>query len=251
MCILRRGALVQGLLLAVGVASADAGSNLLTNAGFEAALEPAWEKRTPDDAQRKTFREESTGRSGAAAVLENLAHVNTRLRQGQDRSIVVAPGSLVELSAWVKSGLDAAGEAALQLYCMDGKGEILSQPSSALRRGACDWTRCRVRTQVPDRTAYVMAYLQIRDGVGKVWFDDAELSVKRLPQKEEPLPEIALLTDLPETNAVIQRARALFGSGLKRAEPEPAALRGSTGALALYEGTVPPALGPADRKSVV
>lgn len=232
-------------LLAAGVAPAADGTNLLKNAGFESALEPAWERRTPDDAQRKTFRAEAGGRSGGAAVLENLAPAYTRLRQGQDRSIAVAPGSLLELSAWVRSELDTNGAAMVQIYCLGDKGEILAQPISAPIRGACDWTRRRVRTQVPDGTAYVMAYLQIRDGAGKVWFDDAELAVKRPPQKQEPRPAIALLTDLPETNAVLLRARTLFGDGLKRAAPEPAALQGSAGALALYEGSVPPALGPA------
>jgi len=231
--------------IAAGVATAGAGENLLVNAGFEKPLEPAWEKRTPDDAQRKLYRADGAGRSGAAAVLENVVPAYTRLRQGKDRSLVVAPGSLIELAAWAKSELDTNGVAMLQIYCLGGKGEILSQPTSAPVCGAFDWTRSRVRALVPEGTAYVMAYLQIRDGVGKVWFDDVELVVKRPPLARVPVPRIALLTDLPDTNAVIRRVRVLFEDGLTRVEPgRPAALRGASGALALYEGAVPASVWP-------
>ena len=234
------------VLIAASVAAAGSGENLLKNAGFEKALEPAWEKRTPDDAQRKLFRADGAGRSGAAAVLENVVPAYTRLRQGHDRSMVVEPGSLIELSAWIKSEQDPKGEAMLQIYCLDSKGEILSQPTSAPVCGASDWTRGRVVTRVPEGTSYVMAYVQIREGVGQVWFDDVELVVKRQPEPRVPVPRIALLTDLPDTNAVIRRARTLFEDGLRRADPvQFTALREAAGALVLYEGTVPASVWPA------
>lgn len=108
--------------------------NLLKNSGFEEPLEPAWEKRTPDDAGRTLYRGESAGRTGAAAVLENTRPAQTRLRQGNDRSIVIEPGSLVELSAWIKSDQSAEGDATLQIYCMDEGGR---NPRPAHLGAAC------------------------------------------------------------------------------------------------------------------
>ena len=226
-------------LLAVGTAFA-AGENLLVNPGFEQDLEPAWEKRTPDSAQRKLYRAEGAGRSGAAVVLENVEPTQTRLRQGHDRSIVICPGSLVELSAWVKSEQDEEGVSMLQIYCMDEQGKIVSQPTSRPVPGPFDWLRHRLRTVIPERTAYVMAYLQIRDGAGRVWFDDVELVVRREPVPRAPAPRIALLTDLDDDHATIREARILFDDGLTRVEGDMAAgLRKSVAALVLYTGDVP------------
>ena len=80
-----------------------AADNLLSNSAFEAPLEPYWEKRTPDDATRKLYRLPEAGRNGSASVvLENVQSSYTRLRQGHDRSITVQPGSLLQLSAWIR-----------------------------------------------------------------------------------------------------------------------------------------------------
>lgn len=226
-----------------GLASVAFADNLLRNPGFEEALEPVWEKRTPEDASRKLYRVGEGGRSGAGAVLENVAPAYTRLRQGHDRSISVEAGSLVELAAWVRSELDTNAVTTLQIYCMDGKDEILSQPTSRPVFGACDWTRVSLRTQIPDRTTYVMVYLQTRGGAGRVVFDDVALAVKRAPVPRAPLPRIALFTDLPATNVVIQRARVLFEEGLVLSTAEPAAaLTDAAGALVLYQGNLPAAL---------
>ncbi|MEN6498704.1 MAG: hypothetical protein ABFD16_30735, partial [Thermoguttaceae bacterium] len=101
--------LVVSVVIAALVGTARA-ENLLKNPGFEESLAPAWEKRTPDSADRKISRQESAGRSGTSAVvLENLRSTHTRLRQGQDRSIAIEPGSFVELSAWTKSELSDEG----------------------------------------------------------------------------------------------------------------------------------------------
>lgn len=114
--------------------------------GFEEALEPVWQKRTPEDAARKLYRVGEGGRSGAGAVLENAVPAYTRLRQGHDRSISVEAGSLVELAAWIRSELDTNAVTTLQLYCMDTEDGILSQPTSRPIFGACDWTQVRLRT---------------------------------------------------------------------------------------------------------
>ena len=229
------------LLIWAGAGMTFASENLLVNPGFEQDLEPAWEKRTPDDVTRKLYRAETGGRTGGAAVLENIQPDYTRLRQGHDRSISVEPGSLLELSAWIKSEQDDRGVAMLQIYCMDDEDKILAQPTMSTARGKFDWTRYRVQLSVPERTAYVMAYLQIRDGVGRVWFDDVELAVRRGPLPRVPAPTIALLTDLPDDHATIQEAHVLF-EGLTQTELDrPVALREAAGALVLVEGDVPAA----------
>lgn len=230
---------IFGVMALYGAAFASA-TNLLVNGGFENELAPAWEKRTPEDAARRIFRAAGEGRSGAAAVLENLEPTFTRLRQGHDRSIKIEPGQRIELSAWIKTDMEAAGEAMLQFYCLDAKGGILAQPQSRRVTGPADWTFCRMRTTVPEGTAYVMPYLQTRGGVGKVWFDDVSLTLLPPPAPLPPEPRVVLFSDLPEEHAVIKNARTLFGAGLVKAGDDPAsALADAEGALALYEG-VPP-----------
>ena len=247
MALLDRGAVCVSVLSLAVAAVAQTGVNLLANGGFEEALEPAWEKRTPDDALRKLYRAEGEGRTGAAAVLENLSPAYTRLRQGHERNIAVAPGSLIELSAWVKSEQGPEGVAMLQLFCIGQTLETLSQPTSVPAPGPFGWTRHSVRAVVPAGTSYVMAYLQIDKGTGRVWFDDVELAVRRPPPAPPPpAPRIALLTDLPDDHAVLRRARVLFEDGLARVEPgAPGALDGAAGALALYTGGVSAAVWPA------
>ncbi len=236
--------LPMAMLLAAGsVPAARAAENLLANPGFEEALEPGWDKRTPEDATRRIRREENAGRTGAAALLENIEPVYTRLRQGHDRSLAVAPGSLVELSAWIRSEQDADGVAMLQLYCMDEAGGIRAQPVSPTVRGACDWTRQRLLAMVPEHTAYLMVYVQTRGGKGRVWFDDVELVVRREPLPRPPAPRIALLTDLPEDDTTLAEARVLFADGLERIEPPTTALAGDfAGALVLFRDAPPPPL---------
>jgi len=226
-------------LLLLALASTARADNLLKNPRFEEALAPAWEKRTPEDATRKLFREDVAGREGSAAVvLENLQPTSTRLRQGHDQSIVVQPGSLLELSAWVKSELNDDGETTLQIYCMDAKQQILAQPTSVPAQGRFDWTRRRVLVQVPKGTAYVMAYLQIGKGVGRVLFDDVELAVRRQPRPEPPAPKVGLLTDLADDHPTMGELRVLFEDGLVRLPPEEP-LDACQAVLMLFEGGVP------------
>ena len=231
------------LLLAVTAISASAADNLLKNASFEDPLSPAWHKRTPEDKTRKLYRQEGTGRSGAAAVLENIDPAYTRLRQGHDRSINIVAGSMIELSSWIKSEQNTNGVVTLQIYCMDKNGDILSQPTSRQALGTFDWARHRVLTIVPEKTDYIMAYLQTKGGVGRVLFDDVALVIKRPPIQRPPAPKIALLTDLTEDHPVLQRARILFEDGLFSVKSGYGEELGkASGALALYQGDVPDAV---------
>ena len=133
--------------------------------------------------------------------------------------------------------------AMLQIYCLDDKGGIRAQPNSMRTPGAFNWTLHWVFAIVPQKTAYIMAYLQTRDGVGRVLFDDVELVVKRPPVQRPPAPRIALLTDLPADHAVIKRVRTLFEDGLTRVESDHnEELKKAVGALVLYDGELPPLL---------
>jgi len=227
------------VVLTGGMVLAEEGKNLLANGGFEEELAPAWEKRTPDDASRKICRVAGEGRSGAAVVLENRQPVHTRLRQGHDRAIKIQPGSRMALTAWVKSDMEADGVTSLQLYCMNEKGGIVSQPTAVGPGGAFDWTRCRLCAVVPEGTAYVMAYLQIDRGVGKAWFDDVSLIIRQPPEPLPPEPVVVLFSDLPDDHAVVKNAGILYGAGLVKATGDPAAaLANANGALALYDGAM-------------
>lgn len=227
---------VVGVLL---VSPCVAAENLLNNPSFESPLTPVWEKRTPEDATRTLRRVEDAGRDGsAAAVLENLQSSYTRLRQGADRSIEIEPGSLVELSAWVRSEMTDDAQITLQIYCMDAEDGILAQPRSPALSGTLDWTRASVWTVVPKGTTYTMAYLQVQEGAGKVTFDDVELVVRQEPLPEPPAPKVVLLSDLSDESRCLANLKTLFEDGLVEAKPEDAAeaLVGARGLLVLYEG---------------
>lgn len=203
-------------------ARGDARSPSLCNPGFEDESLSAWQQRTPQDASRTFSRSKEAVHSGQwSMMLENLKPAFTRLRQGHDRSIAIAPGSLVELSAWVKTELDEQGGATVQLYCMGDadKESILAQPQSTALRGHKDWTRARLLVEVPAATRYVMAYLQIDKGAGKAFFDDVQLRVLRAPRAKEPWPRIGLLTDLPQDDPCRQNVAILLGDGLVLLKP--------------------------------
>ncbi len=219
--------LAMAAVMFLGWSALAAGSDktgpTLRNPGFEEESSPAWEQRTPQDASRKFFRTKTASHSGDwSMALENLTPVFTRLRQGQDHSITLPPGSLVELAAWIKTELSDEGEATLQLYCMgqDDKERILAQPRSSAIRGNKDWTRVRVLTEVPLGTRYVMAYLQVAQGTGKAFFDDVQLRVVRPPRTPQPPPpRIGLLTDLPTEDACRKNVAILLGDGLVPLNP--------------------------------
>ena len=234
---------VATLLQCAMAAWGAAADNLLRNPGFEQALAPAWAKRTPEDAHRKLYRTSDIAHSDKwSVVLENVSPTFTRLRQGHDRSIVIEPGNLIELAAWVKSELSSDGTAMLQLYCMNEKGAIRAQPTSRQIRGPGDWMRMRVRSRVPDGTAYCMAYLQIRGGVGKVFFDDVALRIVRPPEPRKQRPRIGVLSDLADDDPCLANLRLLLGDGLTQLRDATAAsqLRECAGALVLVRSQAMP-----------
>lgn len=198
--------------------------NLLKDPGFEEGLAPAWEKRTPDDDKRKLDVATDISHSGkSSAVLENMVKEYTRLRQGSDHSIAIPTGSLVELSAWVKSDLSDGGIAMVQLYCMGEKDTITGQFAARTIKGRSDWIRTRCLAVIPAATTYCMAYLEIKDGIGKAFFDDVALQVLRGPRPTKPAPRVGLVTDLSDDDLCLQNLKILFEDGLTRISPETAA----------------------------
>ncbi|MEW6357263.1 MAG: M14 family zinc carboxypeptidase [Planctomycetota bacterium] len=203
------------LLLCVLGACVSAAENLAKNPGFEDSLEPAWHKRTPDDAKRKICITSDAVHSGkCSVVLENIEKEYTRLRQGQDKSIAVAPGSLVELTVWVKSDLNDEGRVIVQLYCMGDGDKIMGSFTAKPIIGKFDWTELRCLAQIPDGTTYVMPYLEIKDAVGKAYFDDVALHVLRGPRPRTPVPRVAVITDLPDDDPCYVNLKVLLGDGL-------------------------------------
>lgn len=218
--------------------------NSLKNPSFEQDLAQGWEKRTPDDADRKLLRVEGQGRSGSAClVLENTKPTATRLRQGADGTLRLPAGALIEFSAWVQNEMQPPGVASLQFYCMDSKGKILAQPSARAkdlpqpppshvgrpsgtelptgsRTGSKsstvdrsdEWTQVRLMVRVPEGTEHCMAYLQIQGAVGKARFDDACVRILRQPHTEPPLAKVGLLTDLADDDPCHRNVRILLAS---------------------------------------
>ena len=194
--------------------------NLVRNPGFEEAMEPAWHKRTPEDAKRRLVRV-SPGRTGDhCLLLENVEDAYTRMRQGADRAITIVPGSLVKLSVWVKSELPEGGRAIVQLYSIGEEGKITGQPTAKPISAPCDWTYVELLAQIPERTRYCMPYLQIKDGVGKVFFDDVVLRVVREPRARTPQVKVAVFSDLSEEDPCLTNLKSLFGDGFVPATPE-------------------------------
>lgn len=203
------------LAFLVGSGCLAQAENLVRNAGFEEVLAPAWHKRTPEDAKRRIHRTSDQARSGeSCVVLENLETAYTRLRQGADQSIHIAPGSLVELSAWVKSELSADGRIIVQLFCMGAGDAILGSPAVRPKAERDGWHQFHGFIRIPDGMVYCMPYLQIRDGVGKVYFDDVHLRVTRPPPAPPARPRVALLSDLAEDDSTLREMQTLLGNGL-------------------------------------
>ena len=203
------------LLLCAFAALAFGGGNLVKNPGFEDPLEPAWHKRTPEDAKRKLYITSDVTHSGrCSVVLENIEKEYTRLRQGNDKSIAIAPGSLAELTVWAKSDLNDEGRVIVHLYCMGEGNKITGTAGAKQIIGKSDWTQLRCLFQIPEQTTYVMPYLQIKDAVGKAYFDDVELRVIRGPRPKTPVPKIAVVTDLPDDDPCYVNLKVLLGDGL-------------------------------------
>ena len=149
----------------------------------------------------------------------------------------------MQLSACIRSELSDQGGVTLQLYCMDGQDRILAQPCSAPLSGSFDWTPRSVWVFVPEGTAYVMAYLQAKEGAGKVYFDDVELVVAQGPVVRPPAPKIVLFGDLPQDSPCLASLKTLFEEGLVQRAPGEAASApaDAAGMLVLYTAREVPA----------
>ena len=234
------------LFLLAALISATTGeppADLLQNPGFEADLGGNWEKRTPDDAVRQSLRTAQQPHSGGwCLTLASRDGTAARVRQGSDRRLTIPPGSLVELSAWVRSELGEDGRAGVQLYCMDERNAILTQPRRDLTVDAhSGWRPVRLLVIVPDRTRYCMAYVQTAGAPGRVHFDDVQLRVVRPPRKREPLPKIGLLTDLDAKDACLRNLHSLWGDSLVQlsATPSSAALDACSGLVVVLRSASP------------
>ncbi|MGI5817591.1 MAG: DUF2817 domain-containing protein [Armatimonadota bacterium] len=184
--------------------------NLLTNPGFEAG-EDYWERRTPESEDRAlTITPEAARSSEMGARIVNLSETHSRWRQGHDRSIHVAPGSMVRLSGWIRTDLGPEGYAALRIYGMTDDGEITAQPTSRPVVGVSGWTHTSVNLTVPERTDYIMAYLELPGAVGTADYDDLELVLVSPPQLREVSVDLLLLTDAPEDDATVQSLHTLY-----------------------------------------
>ena len=160
-------------------ASADDSANLAPNPGFELTdgQEPAfWAQRTPTDHQRTLVWDTQVARSGKRSLkIHNRPSAGlSRWRYGHLHDFAMKPGSEGELTVWAKCEA-AKGSAQTKLYFMDAAGHILAQPQSSGINGTRDWTPIRLPFEVPEKTAYVMIYLEL-NGEGMAWFDDVALT---------------------------------------------------------------------------
>lgn len=201
------------VVVALGAGSARAGDqNVLRNGGFEEDLGTTWVRRSPEK-EPCTFSREEAARSGRwGLLLENRLPAYNRVRQGSDRSLHLTPGSMVELSAWVKPELEADGVASVQLYCMGPGDQILAQPTARVRAARGDWEALRLLAEIPEGTEYSMVYVQAQGAAGRVAFDDLRLREVRAPRLKTPLPKVALVTDLPDDDPAAKNIRLLLDS---------------------------------------
>ncbi len=184
--------------------------NLLVNPGFEEG-ELGWERRTPNSEDRTlTITREAarTGEMGARIVNLNTTH--SRWRQGHDREINIAPGSLIRLSGWIRTELGPEGYAALRIYAMTDDGDITAQPTSRPIVEQSDWTRTSVSLKVPEGTDYVMAYLELPNAAGTADYDDIELVVLSPPRVRQVSVDMLLVTDAPEDHETVRSLHTLY-----------------------------------------
>jgi len=208
--------------------------NLLRNPGFEETLGKAWHKRTPDAPGRRIVRDTSMAHSGNAALLiENGDGIRSRVRQGHDKSITPKDGDVIELSAWVRQAPGNVGDVKIQFYGMDAKGGITTQPVYSVRKGAGEWDHVHFLLDVPPKTAYCMAYLEL-DGEGRAWFDDVSLAIVEHAAPPPPRPRIAVFTDLADNDACLQNVKRLLGNGYHGIEPGTPIPADIKGGLVLY-----------------
>lgn len=110
------------------------------------------------------------------------------------RSVVLA-ALLGTLVSSVQAADAGAGNLAPNPGLEMADGEIVAQPSSTSVSGANDWTEIRLPFVVPDKTAYVMVYLELK-GSGTAWYDDVAL--EGTPSKNPVRVSMPIVTYGPE-----------------------------------------------------
>lgn len=203
------GLLAMACVSAWGEATAS--PNLLKDGDFETAPSSNWEKRTPDGPERALAIISGGAHSGERfARIVNRQAAISRWRQGADQALRLEPGSVVRLSGWIRTELGAEGYAALRLYCMGERDEILSQPQARPVAGKSDWKRNSLIARIPQGTRHAMVYLELQNAAGTADFDDVSLSLVTAAKPAIRRDDILLLTDLEGDNAVVRDFITLY-----------------------------------------
>ena len=191
-------------------------TNLLSNPGFEETLPDHWVQRTPTDESRTLSWEGQQCHSGLrSAKIENHADVLSRWRQGHERTIKVPPDAQLKYESWVKTEMSGPGHAFLRLFFMSSEFKEVGVRTSQRVMDTTEWRRLVTYTTVPENTAFVMAYVELR-GKGVAYFDDMSLQVIERP--ETPTPKnILLVTDLPEDTPAMTGITHTAGARLRAA----------------------------------
>lgn len=208
------------LFLSLAASGTEQGPNLLTNGDFESAQAGVWEKRTPDDKDRKLSIVAEAARSGKlGARIVNERAVISRWRQGADEKIKTPAGASVRLTGWIRTELGDEGCAALRLYCIGEKGRILAQPQTMAVRGKSVWRRVSLNATVPGGCEHLMVYLELEKAVGTADYDDIVLSVVPATKPRQALNDLVLLTDAPADDPTVASLRTLYPDRVVVASP--------------------------------
>lgn len=206
------------LLLLIAQAQAQT-PNLLVNGDFEEHT-TAWEKRTPDDADRALSIVPEAARTGKyGARIVNRKEVWSRWRQGADQRLTAPPGATVRLSGWIRTDLGTEGYATLRLYCMRDNA-IAAQPATRPVLGKSDWTRVSLTTTIPEGTTYLMLYLELQNASGTADYDDITLSLVAEPEAAPALNDLLLITDAGADDSIAISLQTLYPGRMVRAAPE-------------------------------
>lgn len=92
------------------------------------------------------------------------------------REMPIEPGTDYTLEVWVKAR-DVSGRARVRI-AWQARGSWLSEVASDPLSGTSDWTRLTVSGTAPQNAETARVILELADGSGTAWFDDAKLSGK-------------------------------------------------------------------------
>ncbi|MBI5684295.1 MAG: hypothetical protein HZC54_04385 [Verrucomicrobia bacterium] len=208
------------LFLSLAASGSEQWANLLTNGDFENAQTGVWGKRTPDDKDRKLSIGAEAARSGKqGARIVNERAVISRWRQGADGKLKAPAGASVRLTGWIRTNLGDEGGAALRLYCIGEKGNILAQPQTMAVRGKSAWRRVSLNATVPEGCEHFMVYLELEKAIGTADYDDISLSVVPTAKPRPALNDLLLLTDAPANDPTVVSLRTLYPDRLVVASP--------------------------------